>query len=168
MLSNISITIHQAQASDAGAIAAFRTQSTFEYLGDPNFFSEDQVVAWLARLPSSSRRMVIRAKNLSQTFIGVIRIDHIDHLHGTCQLGLDIWEEQRKKGYGRLAYELILEYLFEYFNMHMIYLYVMENNEVAIKLYEKLGFKETGRLPGAIHRHGQRFDYILMSKVKTQ
>ncbi|RLG95938.1 hypothetical protein DRO27_03190 [Candidatus Bathyarchaeota archaeon] len=41
---------------------------------------------------------------------------------------------------------------------------VFENNEPAIALYEKMGYKITGRVPGAILYKGEYIDSLIMTK----
>ena len=55
---------------------------------------------------------------------------------------------------------------FDEFNMNMVYLRVADFNPGARKLYEKVGFKETGKFPKFFFRKGQFWDYILMSLLR--
>ena len=48
------------------------------------------------------------------------------------------------KGYGRKALELGIKFLRDRFNVSEIYTGVVPGNNVAKKLYESVGFKETG------------------------
>jgi len=74
--------------------------------------------------------------------------------------------EYRGKGYGRKSYEMVLEYLFKHMNMHTVYLRVIDMNQRARSLYEKVGFELTGRFPEFIYRDGKYRDYLLMSMTR--
>ena len=50
----------------------------------------------------------------------------------------------QNKGYGRKALELGIQYLREHFDVSEIYTGVIPGNIKAKKLYESIGFKETG------------------------
>ena len=50
----------------------------------------------------------------------------------------------QNKGYGRQALELGIRYLQNRFNVSEIYTGVVPGNSVARKLYESVGFKDTG------------------------
>lgn len=50
------------------------------------------------------------------------------------------------KGYGKASVEILLKRLYEEYGEPMIYLSVYDDNEVAIKLYEKLGFRFNGEI----------------------
>jgi len=76
--------------------------------------------------------------------------------------------QYRNKGYGKKVYDLILKFCFNYLNFNRIWLLVIENNEIALNLYKKKGFKEEGRMREAIYRHEKYYDYIMMSILKEE
>ena len=49
-------------------------------------------------------------------------------------------------GFGTMATRLLCRYGFEVLQLHKIYLYANENNSIAHRTYEKVGFKLEGRL----------------------
>lgn len=53
-------------------------------------------------------------------------------------------EKHQNKGYGKQALTLGIEYLVQNFHVKSIYTGVVFGNAVAKKLYESLGFRETG------------------------
>ena len=71
-------------------------------------------------------------------------------------------------GYGKEAFKLTIEFGFEELNFHRIYLTVLEYNEPAIKLYEKLGFKREGVYREFIHRDGKRYDMYLYGILRPE
>ena len=52
--------------------------------------------------------------------------------------------------------------------MHMVYLEVLESNDRAIHVYERLGFRIDGRLRQRIFRNGTYEDSILMSLLRSE
>ena len=63
----------------------------------------------------------------------------------------DIWrfmidERYQKKGYGKAALLLSIEYLSKEFNVNDIFLSFEPNNVIAEKLYSSVGFKRTGEI----------------------
>ena len=143
-------------------------QSVWENLYNIDFIDEhDQEKFWqtLHQRKNDKRYVICNAENPDQ-IIGRLRIQNINFQHNNCEVGLDILKDYRGKGYGIKAYKMLLEFLFNHYNMNMVYLKVADFNPNAKKLYEKVGFKETGRLPVYFYRHGKYWDYIIMSILK--
>ena len=77
--------------------------------------------------------------------LGNCSLMNIDRINRTCTVGIFIGdEENRSKGYGKEALELLLSYAFNFQNMHHVNLNVFSFNKRAIKCYEKIGFKTCG------------------------
>lgn len=144
--------------------------STFLNLLNIELVDEEGQIEWWKNLhlKKDEKRYVICLSGEPDTLIGRLRIQHINHNHNNCEIGLDIFPQYRNQGYGTRSYKMILEFLFLHFNMNMVYLKVGDFNPAAIKLYTKIGFRETGRLPEYFYRHGKYHDYIIMSIVKKE
>lgn len=101
--------------------------------------------------------------------IGVVSLMNLSDTHASADLSVILGRpEDRERGYGTEAIELILRYGFEELNLHRVALSVFAFNNVAIAAYEKIGFSEEGRLRGALHRDGARHDAILMSILASE
>ncbi len=59
-----------------------------------------------------------------------------------------IGEQYQGKGYGKKGSLKLLEFLKEKHKCTEIFLDVSPDNKVAIKMYESVGFKDTGRIQG--------------------
>jgi RimJ/RimL family protein N-acetyltransferase len=64
--------------------------------------------------------------------------------------------------------QLLLKHGFATLNLHLIYLRVYEDNQRAIRAYEKAGFKDEGRLRQMIYKDGDYLDVIFMSVLHTE
>jgi len=105
----------------------------------------------------------------SQVIIGVTGFENISWNNGTALLYIGIGEEKhRGQGQGKEALKLTIEFGFEELNFHRIYLTVLEYNEPAIKLYEKMGFKREGIHREFIHRDGKRYDMYLYGLLRPE
>ncbi len=142
--------------------------NTYLNLLNIDFVDEEGQIEWWKNLykKKDDKRFVICFADKPKEIIGRLRIQNINYLHNNCEVGLDIITEYRGKGFGVKSYEMLLEFLFHHFNMNMVYLKVADFNPNAKKLYEKVGFKETGRLPKFYYRHGKYWDYIIMAITK--
>jgi len=87
----------------------------------------------------------------------------------TAEVGIFIGaENNRGKGYGSEALKLLLDFGFNYLNMHSIMLKVMSFNERAIACYKKVGFKEAGRLRESYFLNGKYYDSISMDILEDE
>ena len=74
----------------------------------------------------------------------------------------------RRQGLGLKTYQMLLTYLFDHYNIHMVYLRVADFNDGAVELYRRAGFHETGRLVSSIYRHGRRWDTMIMCLTRDE
>ena len=101
--------------------------------------------------------------------IGNCGIYKIDSKNRTATLGIFIGDkEERNKGYGTETIKLLLDYGFNYLNLHEIQLDVMSFNERAIRCYEKAGFKQYGRRRESEYVNGKYYDRISMDILKSE
>ncbi|MCG6135001.1 MAG: GNAT family N-acetyltransferase [Nostoc sp. LLA-1] len=95
--------------------------------------------------------------------IGNIYLRNIDWTSRNGELNIFIGEpEERSKGYGKAAINLLLNYAFQNLGLLRVYLYVMASNIPAIKTYEKCGFITEGKLSRHIFKDGKFQDVLVM------
>ena len=108
-------------------------------------------------------------KKENDELIGNCGIDDISFRDQNGVIGLFIGEEEnRNKGYGKEAIDLLLEYCFNYLNLNNIMLKVFSFNERAIKCYKKVGFKEIGRRRKCCYLNGKFYDDVYMDILKEE
>lgn len=156
------------EENDAKKISEMRNDpSTFMVLHNAEQFAEHDVKKWIKSLSTDSKRFTILCTEY-QGFIGLFRIDNIDWKNRNCMVGLDIHPDVRGKGFGKASWRYMLEFLFNQWNMHMVYLEVLRTNQIAKDLYSKLGFWITGHKPEAIFRNDEYQDSVIMSLTKFE
>lgn len=103
----------------------------------------------------------------TETAIGMIALVDINHMQRTCEWGRLIVGNKEYLGnqYGQEAVELLLDYGFNYLNMHKITCTALATNERVIKLYKKIGFKIEGQLRKHIFKAGKYLDVILFGML---
>ncbi len=107
--------------------------------------------------------------NNSSEIIGIAGFDDIITDNGVATLFIGIGsKEQRGKGYGKEALNLLLRYGFKDMNLHRIQLNVLEFNISAIKLYEGSGFKREGTFREFVLRDDKRYDLFLYGLLKSE
>ena len=101
--------------------------------------------------------------------IGTVGLECINHIHRTAVLGIFIGDkEYLSKGYGAEAIRLLLDYGFNYMNLHSIKLELLSFNERALKCYKKCGFKENGRIRENRFINGNYYDVISMDILENE
>lgn len=101
--------------------------------------------------------------------IGTVGLERINNIHRTATLGIFIGnKEYWNNSYGTEAIRLILDYGFNYMNLHSVKLELMSFNERALKCYKKCGFKEAGRIRESRYINGKYYDTIFMDILKSE
>jgi RimJ/RimL family protein N-acetyltransferase len=101
--------------------------------------------------------------------IGVISLMNISEANASAELSVIVGHpEDRHHGYGAEAIGTLLDYAFSELGLNRVGLSVFEFNEDAISTYERLGFREEGRLRRALKRDDAFHDAILMSVLKPE
>lgn len=75
---------------------------------------------------------------------GFIDLYDFNPQHKRAGVGIVIVESFRSKGIGRESIELLAKYAFTYLDLHQLYAYIPEDNLRSIKLFENVGFVQTG------------------------
>jgi diamine N-acetyltransferase len=117
-----------------------------------------------------SRPLAIEAKDGDQwVHIGGAGIHDIDWQARRGEMGISIGDKRYwNRGFGTDTIRALLRHGFECLNLHRIFLRVFEDNERAIAVYERLGFKEEGRLREHSYRSGSYLDMIIMGILRSE
>lgn len=101
--------------------------------------------------------------------IGFIVIHSIEWNNRSGMLAMGIGNaNDRGKGYGSEALQLILRYAFHELNLNRVGLDVIEYNERGIRAYQKAGFQIEGRIRQGVHRDGKIYDRINMGILRSE
>jgi UDP-4-amino-4,6-dideoxy-N-acetyl-beta-L-altrosamine N-acetyltransferase len=93
---------------------------------------------------------------------GVISINRLDLNNMNSYLGIYKNPYSDKKGAGIILMKALFYAAFKKLALHTLKLEVAADNERAIKLYLKTGFREEGRLREFINKNGRRLDVVIM------
>lgn len=110
---------------------------------------------------------IVNLKN--DELIGTCGIKNINNRDRNATIGIFLGDEQnRSKGYGSESLRLLLDFGFNYLNLHNIMLGVKSFNERAIECYKKVGFKEIGRRRESYFLDGKYYDDIQMDILSNE
>jgi len=76
--------------------------------------------------------------------------------------------KDQNKGYGTEAIQLLQEFVFLQLNLNRLQFEVHDFNQMAIKCYQKCGFKEEGRIRQKHFGNGKYSDIIIMGILREE
>ena len=145
-------------------------EKTFiRYQGEKVSFEEEKEYIQSKLKEINNNKSVVLFLIVNEKVMGICGIDLLDKTENhVAKLGLSIDQELRGQGLGE---KLIISTMEESKNnlnkLQIIKLEVKKPNNIAIKLYKKLGFKKYGHLPKGTTHQGEYVDEIMMFKRVT-
>lgn len=138
------------------------------YFGPYRPFNLEQEVQWFEEQMNSKSTLNFAIEYEGQ-HIGGCGFNNINYQHRNAEVGIFIGEKSLwDQGLGRDALATLVSYGFHYLNFHRIYLRVFAENIRAIHAYEKIGFRQEGRMRDMGWRHGRWHDMLWMSVLAPE
>ena len=111
-----------------------------KYMYTNHYITKTEHGKWMESLKTKNTAKAWIIK-YDDKLIGLVYLSNIDYKNKTTDWGFYIADESaRGKGVGSAALYKLMEYVFD--EMNKMHTKVLENNLIAIKLYEKFGFKK--------------------------
>lgn len=104
----------------------------------------------------------------SKEYIGNCGMNTVDWKNSVVEVGIFLGKQYLNKGYGTDAMQVLVSFIFNQMNINKVKLHVYSFNERAKRCYEKVGFKEEGRLRQEIFRDGSYHDIICMGILRDE
>lgn len=98
--------------------------------------------------------------------IGMIDLFDFNPQHNRVGIGILLLPQYENKGYATDALELVIDYAFQYLNIHQLYANITSENKKSIALFEKLNFKLVGTKKDWIYTNKQYKDELLYQLIK--
>lgn len=112
----------------------------------------------------SNNEVVVAICLFDGTLIGTMGLHDIDLINRVAITGAALFNEQhRNRGYGTEAKMLLLDYAFNYLDLHKVCSSVIAFNTRSAAYSKKCGYVEEGRQRGQWYRDGERYDNILLA-----
>lgn len=118
--------------------------------------------AFLSQARESETSVLLLIETLGGERVGACSLDGVQPRARTADLGIWIAEEHWSEGLGTDAVRTLCRFGFREMNLNRIALHVYDFNARGIRAYEKVGFREEGRLRGAQFVDGRNVDVIAM------
>jgi len=98
--------------------------------------------------------------------IGAIDLFDFDPYHSRVGIGLLIHApEDRSKGFGSAALDLLVPYCFTKLNMHLLYANIQPGNTLSISIFEKHGFAVCGCKKGWLRTESGWCDEMMLQRI---
>ncbi len=135
-----------------------------KYLFTDIYISKEDQKKWYRKLLRDKKHFVFIA--FDDVPVGYGQVKNIDYITHSCELGFCIAPEYQGKGYGTMLIKELIEYAVKELDVHRLYLEAFTDNEKAIKLYKKCGFKKEKILHERIFKDGSFKDVVVMSIIR--
>lgn len=170
MLIGDKVVLRAWEPDDLPALQALRNDFPLQrqLMAQPKGSSLEQVRAWLnARAQAADAVFFIIADKTSNQPLGYVQLLDINLLHGTGRLGICIGPQAQGRGCGGETLTLLADYVREVFGLRKILLEVLADNQGAIRLYLRHGYREVGRWQQHFHTGNGYADVVIMEKLLT-
>jgi diamine N-acetyltransferase len=98
--------------------------------------------------------------------IGMIDLFDFNPQHNRVGIGILLLPEYENNGFASEALELIIDYAFQYLNIHQIFANITADNKKSIALFEKFNFKLAGLKKDWIFTKSTYKDELLYQLIK--
>lgn len=168
MAKTVQIKLRELSKHDIPELNRWRNDpAVTEQLG-ANFHYIDQSIDenWFADYQKSRhqhvRLSIINAE--TDEYIGNVNLTNIHPINRCAEFSIVIGNPNYwGKGIGTQAGIKMLEHAFQNLNLHRVYLYVLTENQRAIRLYERMGLKSEGISRQAVFKNGRYLDLAVMA-----
>lgn len=108
-------------------------------------------------------------RTMNDQLIGFISLTNVyfKNRHGAIGIGIP-HAENRGKGYGTEAIELLLAFAFDHLGLHKVRLSVHEFNQKALNVYKTIGFVQEGVNRESVYKSGKWYDQIDFGLLQTE
>jgi RimJ/RimL family protein N-acetyltransferase len=101
--------------------------------------------------------------------IGLVSLTGIDPVHKHAELHIQLGDhDSQGKGIGTEATQAMVLHGFRDLNLHRIYLFVLDSNHAARRMYEKIGFRQEGTMREAAFKDGRYEDVHVMGLLQAE
>lgn len=165
------IILRPYQMEDAETILEGANNPTMRRLtGTQMTFTLEMTQGYVGRMMNPEDRLgYIIAEPQTSAPLGEVVVMDIDDENHSASIRIALFhEEDLNKGYGTEAMRLMVDEVFTKFNLHRLELDVFDFNPRAVRVYEKLGFKQEGVLRDTLFYDGEYHSTIIMSILEDE
>lgn len=163
------VTLRAVEKEDAGFLKECMEHPDVVYqLGRPPMpKSVGEEEEWIEELHEDDSKIAFMIEQNGDT-VGEISLNDINREYRKARFGFMIHPHFHGQGAGTKSLELILEYAFDYLNLHRVEGGFVEGNEASKKVQERCGLTEEGRERDGKYVHGEYRDIVIYSILEHE
>ncbi|WP_276482098.1 GNAT family N-acetyltransferase [Paraflavitalea pollutisoli] len=135
------------------------------------YISQDVDTAWFEQYLQNrdkAKRFAI-VDNMRNRVIGTTQLTGIHAINQSAEFSIAIGDKDYwNKGVGYMATRMVLDHGFNDLNLHRIWLTVLVRNVRAVRLYDKIGFRNEGIQRHCVYKQGAFEDQLMMAVLKEE
>ena len=112
----------------------------------------------------ADRQMRLIVESDKGEAVGIADLVHFDPQHLRAEVGIVIQSDYRRQGLATAAVEALCDYAVRIIHLHQLYVIVDVDNQAALSLFEKVGFKTQNRLKEWLFDGKKYHDVVLMQR----
>jgi len=143
---------------DLPFLVEVRNECCGKYLHNPRQYTLEETYEWFFKTDPLFFMTLLDGER-----IGYFRTSNHSKENRNIYIGADLHKDFRGKGLAYESYKRFIPMLSKELDLHKISLEVLETNQRAIKLYEKVGFIHEGVKRDEVLKDGKWVDSIIMS-----
>lgn len=113
-------------------------------------------------------RVVLSTAEEQDKIIGIFKIDHVDTVNRTCDVGWDVFSWVRGKGYGKKLVQTGVDFCFEILNLNRLDAEILENNVASQKCAETAGFIKEGNRRKSVYKCIEYIDSWIYGILRSE
>jgi RimJ/RimL family protein N-acetyltransferase len=173
MLRGERVTLRAVEHTDLRAIHAMRNNPGLEGLvyGAPIPHALAELEAQFdaeQAIPADQRSDCKFVIDLAGTVVGRCDLFDIEHVSGTARIGVTIDVGHQNAGIGTETVMLLLRYAFRDLGLRRVWCDILADNKPSIRMCEKCGFVEEGRLRAHYWYDGAQRDAVVMGVLRDE
>ncbi len=141
------------------------------YSGHPFPVNKEMEIKWYEKILTSNFPVTVFGIELieNRNLIGIAVLQDINLINRSSEFAIYIGDKDyRGKGLSKEATIESIHFAFYELGLNRIYLKVLEENVIAISLYQSIGFKQEGVLRNSIYKKNSYKSEIVMAILKEE
>ena len=162
------VEIKRVTSDDLGWLQEHRNRDDLIlYFNQYRELSKEDMVDWYHDLTEPDSHFHAFIVWIGDRRIGYAALKDINNILHSAEFSIFIISEERNKGFGTIALNLLLDYGFNTLNLEVIHSIVFEFNR-AIEIYKQVGFKVDGLLRHTCYKQGKYHRSYYISMLKNE